>query len=172
MKYLSSSTTTLSILIAVVLFVAASLFESERTAPVPAPEAGEAATSPLGLVRADSTVRDDRAILSCRDAETRLLEEVEAAQACEVDEDCTILDYGYPIQCLTSIATSSISAVRLEYRNYEQACAYRVYYDCPSEPMQRVPVCRNSRCQVELQRNEALRQMTLDYINRQNERTP
>ena len=170
MKYLNSSTTVISIATALLLFGIASLFEREPQ--VPSAVAVDDSPPPLGQVRADSTVRDDRATLSCQDAEARLLAKVESSQACSVDEDCTILDYGYPIQCLTSISTSSVSAVRLEYRNYEEACTYRVYYDCPSEPMLRVPVCRNNRCEVELQRNEKLREMTLDYINRQDRRTP
>ena len=162
MKQLTSSTTALSIVIATVLFVIASVFDS----PPPPLYDPEVNGEWIPEVRPDTAVRDELVTQSCQQAEDRLFAAIDAAQACEVDDDCTILDYGYPIQCMTSIARESVSAVRLEYREYESSCPYRVYYDCPSEPMQRVPVCRNNRCAVELQRHEQLKQLTLDYINR------
>ena len=127
----------LSIAIAVVLFAAATWLEGEQPEPeLPPPE--KTPQMIMG-VRPDSVVRDDRDGRSCKDAEARLRATVEAAQSCEVDEDCTILDYGYPLQCMTSIAQSKVSAFRLEYQRYEESCDYRVYYDCPSEPLVRVP---------------------------------
>ena len=170
MKYLTSSTTTLAIVIAIVLFGVASLLDQRWQKPPEAPP--EIVPEMLRMADRESALPDRSAVLSCEAAETTLLATVDAAQSCEVDDDCTILDYGYPIQCLTSIAQEDVSAVRLEYRNYEESCAYRVYYDCPSEPMQRVPVCRNNRCEVELQRHDALKELTMDYINRQNDDTP
>ncbi len=154
-----------SLVIAVVLFTVATLIEGERPAPEPPP--AEATPQLIREVRPDTAVRDDRVAQTCQDAEAALMARVEAAQACEVDEDCTILDYGYPIQCLTSIAQDQVTAVRLQYRSYEESCTYRVYYDCPAEPLERVPVCRSNRCEVELRTNDQLKQLTLDYINRQ-----
>ena len=165
MKQFGSSTMAISLVIAVVLFAVASLIEGERPAPEPPP--AEDTPQIIREVRPDTAVRDDRDTQTCKAAETALMAKVEAAQACEVDDDCTILDYGYPIQCLTSIAQDQVTAVRLQYRSYEESCTYRVYYDCPSEPLKRVPICRNNRCEVELQTNDELKQLTLDYINRQ-----
>ena len=65
---------------------------------------------------------------------------------------------------MTSVAKSEITALRLEYRNYERSCLYRVYYDCPTGHMERQAVCRNNRCTVELQSNEILEEATLDYL--------
>lgn len=164
MKYLTSSTTAISLIVAVVLFGVASWFDASR----PAPEPYEPDVTPQMIreVRPDSQVRDDRVTQSCRDAEAGLLRTVDAAQSCEVDDDCVLLDYGYPIQCLTSIAQASVTAVRLEYRRYEESCSYRVYYDCPSEPMQRIPRCLNNRCEVALERNDRLMELTLEYLNK------
>ena len=170
MEQLSSSTMAISTVIAVVLFAVATFIEGERPAPEPPPE--EVTPQMIREVRPDTAVRDDQDAQSCKAAETALMARVEAAQACEVDADCTILDYGYPIQCLTSIAQDQVSAVRLQYRSYEESCTYRVYYDCPSEPLERVPVCQNNRCVVELRTNDQLKQLTLDYINRQNRQGP
>ena len=165
MKYLSSSTTAVSMIIAVVLFALATWIEGDPPEPdIPPPEV---TPQLIREVRPDTAVRDVQDAENCEAAESALMARVDAAQACQVDDDCTILDYGYPIQCLTSIAQDEVSAVRLQYRRYEEACTYRVYYDCPAEPLERVPVCRNNRCEVELRTNDQLKQMTLDYINRQ-----
>ena len=161
MKNLTSSTTAVSLVIAAILFAVASWVEGDR--PVPEPPT-ETAPTFLRQVRPDSAIRDDSVMRSCREAETKLEETLEASQYCEVDADCTIFDYGYPIQCLTSVARTEISALRLEYRNYEQSCSYRVYYDCPSEPLERHPVCRNNRCAVELRTLDLLRDQTLEHL--------
>lgn len=162
MKYMSSSTTSLSIAIAVVLFALATFIEGES----PPPELPPAEATPQFIrdVRPDSAVRDGGSAEACREAEDALKQTVETARACNVDEDCTILDYGYPLQCMTSIAQSSVSAYRLQYRQYEERCEFRVYYDCPSAPMTRVPVCRDNLCEVELTRHEALKELTMQHI--------
>lgn len=162
MKYLSSSTTAVSLVIAIVLFSVASWLDSGRPAPEPPPP--EKTPTMQTAVRADSELRDELALRSCRDAESTLMSRLEASQSCAVDSDCTIFDYGYPIQCLTSVAQSEVSALRLEYRNYEQSCDHRVYYDCPSEPMERKAVCRNNRCAVELQTLDFLKDETLRHL--------
>lgn len=162
MKYLTSSTTTLSFVIAVVLFVAASLIEGDREPPVP-PDAETTPQMHTGT-RPDSPVRDELAQRDCQAAERQLLERLEVSQSCSVDADCTIFDYGYPIQCLTSVAQSEVSALRLEYRNYEENCSFRVYYDCPSEPLERQAVCRNNRCTVELRTLDLLKERTFEHL--------
>ena len=148
--------------IAVVLFALATWIEGEQPAPEPPPP--EKTPTMIREVRPDSAVRDDRDAQTCRDAEEKLRGMVEASQSCEVDADCIIFDYGYPIQCLTSVAASEVTALRLQYRNYEESCTYRVYYDCPSEPMERQPVCRNNRCAVELRTLDLLKDQTLEYL--------
>lgn len=162
MKYLTSSTTSLSFAIAIVLFLVATLLEGDP--PPPEVLLAEDAPEMIRVVREDTAVRDTRTAEACRDAEAALVRTVENSQFCSVDSDCTILDYGYPLQCMTSIAQESVSDYRLQYRDYEERCEYRVYYDCPDAPMTRTPVCRANRCEVELSRNEVLRQLTLDHI--------
>ena len=103
-------------------------------------------------------------VSGCEQSEDILWTKVGAAQYCSIDDDCTLFDYGYPIQCLTSVAKNEITALRLEYRKYEQSCAFRVYYDCPTGNMERQAVCRSNRCAVELQSNEILEEETLDYL--------
>ena len=162
MKYLTSSTTSLSFAIAIVLFAVATLIEGDPAPPELPPE--EDTPQMLREVREDTNIRDTRTAEACREAEAALVQTLEASQYCQVDSDCTILDYGYPLQCMTSIAQDRVSAYRLQYRDYEARCEYRVYYDCPDAPMTRTPVCRANRCEVELSRNEVLRQLTLDHI--------
>ena len=158
---MSSTTTAISLVIAVVLFTVATLIEGERPEPELLPE--ERTPQMITQVRRDTQIRDERAVKPCTDAEAELRASVEAAQVCEVDEDCTIFDYGYPIQCMTAVAQSEISSLREQYREYDQSCSYRVYYDCPAEPLQRHPVCRNNRCTVEL-RTLDLKELTFDHI--------
>ena len=162
MKPRNTSHTTIAVVAAVVLFAIASWIEGDRPLFEPTPE-GEEPVS-LHQVRPDSAVRDDRVTSSCVDAEEQLRDRLAASQSCEVDADCVIFDYGYPIQCLTSVAQTEVSALRLEYRNYEASCTYRVYYDCPSEPMERQPVCRNNRCSVELGTIDLLKDRTLEHL--------
>lgn len=162
MKYLTSSTTALSMVIAVVLFVVASWFEGDPPPPLPTAEI----ESPqlIDSVRQDTPVRDETATQDCRAAEQRLRDRLDASQSCRVDADCTLLDYGYPIQCLTAVAQSEVSALRREYRNYEQACTFRVFYDCPAEPLERRAVCRNNSCVVELRTLDLLKDQTLEHL--------
>lgn len=162
MKQLTSSTTALSLVIAIVLFSVATWIDGEQPAPEPPPP--EKTPNMVTEVRQDTAVRDELAMQSCREAEDRLVAKLEVSQSCDVDADCTIFDYGYPIQCLTSVARTEISALRLEYRNYEQSCTYRVYYDCPSEPLEREAVCRNNRCAVELRTLDLLKDQTLRHL--------
>jgi len=115
-------------------------------------------------VTADSTLRSDGVLQSCREAEDSIRQIVDASQYCNVDDDCTIFDYGYPIQCLTSVAKSEITTLRKEYDKYQQSCEYRVYYDCPSEPLRRQAVCRRNHCVVVLQTIDLLRDATLNHI--------
>lgn len=101
---------------------------------------------------------------SCQETEISLRERVETARYCTTDNDCTLFDFGYPIDCMTSVAKSEITDLRYEYRRYEQSCAFRVYFDCPAEPMERRAVCQENRCSVSLQANDMLEEETLDYL--------
>ena len=162
MNSLTGPTAALSIILAVILWGLATWLEGAKNGPkTPAVEAVQAFADE---VTADSRLRSDGVLQSCREAENTIRRFVDASQNCEVDDDCTIFDYGYPIQCLTSIAKSEITTLRHEYDKYQQSCEYRVYYDCPSEPLQRKAVCRSSHCIVELQTVELLRDATLNHI--------
>jgi hypothetical protein len=101
---------------------------------------------------------------NCQQTERDIVTQVNQARACNVDDDCTIFDYGYPIQCLTAVAKTDVTALRLEYRRYEASCDFRVYYDCPTGELERQPVCRDNRCEVELVGIDDLREETLDYL--------
>jgi hypothetical protein len=102
--------------------------------------------------------------LTCEETEISLRERIETTRYCETDGDCTLFDFGYPIDCMTSVAKSGITALRLQYRDYEQSCAFRVYYDCPTEPMERRAACQENRCTVSLHTIDTLENETLDYL--------
>lgn len=106
----------------------------------------------------------DSALPSCQQTETSLRDLVDTARFCTTDSDCTLFDFGYPIDCMTSVAKAEITALRHEYRKYQQSCDYRVYYDCPSEPMRRRAVCRQNRCAVSLETVDTLKEQTLEYL--------
>jgi len=162
MKRLPYATALLSVTIAVVLWLIATWLEGDPPYLIPRPE--PVADIANAEVRPDSPVRIGPDVSGCEQSEDILRTKVDAAQYCSTDEDCTLFDFGYPIQCLTSVAKNEITALRLEYRKYEQSCAFRVYYDCPTGNMERQAVCRSNRCEVELQSNEILEEETLDYL--------
>lgn len=91
-------------------------------------------------------------LLSCQETENRLAQVVDGSRHCVTDEECTLFDYGYPIDCMTSVAKDRIPLLREEYRRYDESCEHRVFFDCPTEPYVRLPVCRDNRCVVELDR--------------------
>lgn len=162
MKSTSYPVAVISVVLAVVLWLAATWFEDdsrwlpqEGSAPEPAA---------LQAPREDSPLRVNTDALSCQQVEENLIASVAEAQYCSTNDDCTLFDYGYPIQCLTSVAKAEITSLRREYRNYEQSCAYRVYYDCPSGSMERQAVCRNNRCDVDLVSNDPLQDETLQHL--------
>ena len=159
MNRLPYTTTFIAIVIAVALWAIATWLESDSpwlTAPPIEP------VEPA--VRPDTPVRVDPNPPGCDEAEAELQRRVDAARNCSTDDDCTLFDYGYPIQCLTSVARSEITALRLAYRRYEQSCDFRVFYDCPTGRMERQAVCRANRCSVELSSNDGLEEETLDYL--------
>ncbi len=162
MKPSSYPTVLISVVAAVVLWLGATWLEDDaRWLP---PEVKNQFDSTVETPRPDTPVRADTDVLSCSQSEATLQAKVDSAQYCATDDDCTLFDYGYPIQCLTSVSKSEITALRMEYRNYENSCAYRVYYDCPSGEMERQAVCRNNRCEVELTSNDPLQDMTLQHL--------
>jgi hypothetical protein len=162
MKSPSFQTALISVVVAVVLWLAATWFEDDSRWLPPA-ALSEIDTS-LQTPRQDTPVRVDTDVLSCSQAEANLQAKVNSAEYCSIDDDCTLFDYGYPIQCLTSVAKTEITALRLEYRKYEESCAYRVYYDCPSGEMERQAVCRDNQCTVELISNDPLQDATLQHL--------
>lgn len=161
MNKLPLSISAISVAVAVVLWYIATVLEGRLSPPEPE---GSAGVPEFGRQVEESGLRGGAAAIRCLEAEQRIQERVDAARYCERDEDCTIFDFGYPIQCLTSVARSEITGLRHAYRDYEESCEFRVYYDCPSEPLEREPVCRNNRCEVELRTLDELRDQTLDYL--------
>ncbi|MDH5345167.1 MAG: hypothetical protein OEW59_05325 [Gammaproteobacteria bacterium] len=162
MKSSSRPTILVSVVLAVGLWLAATLMEDDSRWLPPVP--GEEIDTTLAATRADTPLRANTDVLSCGQVEENLTRQVGEAQSCSTDDDCTLFDFGYPIQCMTSVAKSEITALRLAYRDYEKSCAYRVYYDCPSGELERQAVCRNNRCAVELVGSEPLQDETLQHI--------
>lgn len=162
MKSSSFHTALISVTAALGLFLVASWFEDDsRWLPTARVNQIDASAQTR---RPDTPVRVATDVVSCSQVEATLRSQVEGAQYCSSDDDCTLFDYGYPIQCLTSVAISEISALRLEYREYEKSCAYRVYYDCPSGEMERQAVCRDNRCKVDLISIDPLKDATLQHL--------
>ena len=162
MNRLPFATALISVTVAVALWLIATMLEGGAPWLAPTPEPGSGIAN--GQVRPDTPVQASPDNAGCELAEDALRGKVDDAQYCSSDDECTLFDYGYPIQCLTSVAKNEITALRLEYRNYEKSCAYRVYYDCPTGRMERQAVCRSNRCAVELQSNDILEEETLDYL--------
>lgn len=159
---LTLKTTLISVIAAVVLFAIASSFEDDahwQMTTNEAPAMNPARESGVGPV-----LRTISAAENCERSENELRRSVERARVCEFDDDCTLFDFGYPIQCLTSVAKSAITALRLDYRRYGTNCDFRVYYDCPTGDMEREAVCRNNRCEVELTTLDGLTEQTLDHL--------
>lgn len=166
MNKLPFSTAVISVVAAVGLWLLATMLEDESRWQAPAVDPKSIAG--FGRQTEDSPVRGGAAALRCQESERKMQALVQQSQMCASDDDCTIFDYGYPIQCLTSVAKSEISALRIEYRHYEANCEFRVYYDCPSEPLERHPVCRNNRCEVVLRTLDYLRDKTLQHLGIEN----
>lgn len=160
----------LSIALAVILWFLATLLENRLQPPEAIPQDVQASGDPVvdagdpagGSDRNDGEPQE----MSCQESEDRLKLVIEGARSCNVDDDCTLFDYGYPLDCLSSVAKEQIPALREEYRRYGAACQHRVFYDCPTEPFVRLALCRNKRCVVELDRRDDLEDTTLDLLNR------
>lgn len=167
MHRLPLSVTALSVIVAVVLWYFATLLEGERAA-VDAPDA--AAVPAFGRQQQESGLRAGRAAERCQQTEQRLQALVDESRYCATDDDCTIFDFGYPIQCLTSVAKSEITPLRHAFSEYHESCEFRVYYDCPSAPLERRPVCRRQRCEVVLDSLDDLRNETLEHLGIEGER--
>jgi hypothetical protein len=162
MKRLPYATALISVTVAVLLWLIATWLEGDSPWLVPPPETGAGTAS--SEVRPDTPVQVRSNLAGCEQTEEALQLKVDAAQYCSTDDDCTLFDYGYPIQCLASVAKAEITALRLAFRNYEQSCPYRVYYDCPTGSLERQAVCRSNRCTVDLRSTEILEEETLDYL--------
>ena len=158
----STTVTLISVILAVTLFLIASYFEDDARWQLQGSDGSTTSVSPR--TRFESPLQTISAADNCQQAERELVRAVDGARFCRSDDDCTTFDYGYPIQCLTSVAKSEITVLRLEYRRYEASCDFRVYYDCPTGDMDRAPVCRNNQCEVALVGIDELREETMDYL--------
>ena len=161
MNRLTQVVVVLSVVMAVILWFAMTWLEQRYTAPSENPDSAELS---LGSVRSDSAAQTVAASADCADVESEMREVVERSRECRLDSDCAIFDYGYPIECLTSVARNEISSLRTEFSRYHESCEYRVYYDCPTGESSRRPVCRNRQCEVELTSPETLQEETLDHL--------
>jgi hypothetical protein len=162
MKLSSLQIGVVSVVAAAILWMVATWFEDDARW-LPVKTSGQVDTH-LQSSRPDTPVRTLTDVLSCEQSETILDEVVAAARYCSSDDDCTLFDFGYPIQCMTSVSKEQITALRIAYRRDENSCLYRVYYDCPSGEMERMPICRNNRCEVELTTTDPLQDATLQYL--------
>lgn len=146
----------LSAVVAVGLWLLATLGEMLlRPPPPPAPAVSEGPAEP-------AREPAPAAPASCPAVEDNLEALVTESRGCETDDDCTLFDYGYPIDCMTSVAKSAIPGLRTAYKQYDESCEHRLFYDCPTEPFVRVPVCRNQRCTVELFGNGSVEGRSLE----------
>lgn len=141
----------LSVIAAVVLWLVATLTDMMlRPPPPPAPQpAPEKAGSPFEPPQGAAPALP----ASCPAVEENVQALVAESRGCQTDDNCTLFDYGYPIDCMTSVAKSAVPGLRIAFRQYDESCEHRLFYDCPTEPFVRVPVCRENRCTVELFRN-------------------
>lgn len=163
MNRLGPATVLVSAIAAVLLWLLASWIEGNP--PWRAPEiSGTEATGDPSPAAPDPQIA---AAENCHDVEQEMRDLVRHSRSCVSDADCAILDYGYPIECLTSVARSEISSLRTAFRRYHRSCEYRVYYDCPTGDVQRRPVCRNRTCSVELTALDSLKDQTLDHLGLQ-----
>jgi hypothetical protein len=170
MRKFESAWLPIAVAIAVVLWLLATFLDDRMQAPEQSPAAdGAAEEADVGDERGADRPADEAVVpaISCEAFEARLTLVIDGARACNVDDDCTLFDYGYPLDCMTSVAKSDIPLLREEYRKYDEACEYRVFYDCPTDPWVRLALCRNNRCIVELDRRDDLQDSTLEQMNRQ-----
>jgi hypothetical protein len=173
MKEIGSAWLPLAVGVAVVLWLAATVLDSslqEEPGPV-APTGAEVVEDQPDEPDEDFPAGNaTNTKMSCAVTEEHLKTVIDDARYCVVDDDCTLFDYGYPLDCMTSIAKSEIPLLREEYRKYDENCEFRVFYDCPTEPYVRLALCRDNRCVVELDRRDDLQDSTLERMNRQGPR--
>jgi hypothetical protein len=161
-KKLASAWVPVSVSIAILLWLLATAVEVRLQAPDAQPPPDSAAEQDVE----DGPPDGGTVSMSCTESEERLKDVIAGARSCNTDDDCTLFDYGYPLDCMSSVAKSQIPLLRDEYRQYDEACDFRVFYDCPTEPYVRLALCRHNRCVVELDRSDDLEDSTLNQINR------
>ncbi len=152
--------------IAVVLWLLATLLQvglrPGLPVPAPLPEAAQER-----LTQETPPVRERLSLqAACTQAESEIRSIVSVARQCTANDDCTLFDYGYPIDCMTSVAKSEIVTLREGFRKYGESCEHRVFYDCPTDPFVRLPVCQSGRCEVELVDPRNLQDETLEQLER------
>ena len=170
MKEIRSAWLPLAVGVAVVLWLIATVLDSrlqEGPDPIAPTDAEVVGDEPVEDFPAGNVTNTP---MSCEATEEHLKTVIDDARYCVVDDDCTLFDYGYPLDCMTSIAKSEIPRLREEYRKYDENCEFRVFYDCPTEPYVRLALCRDNRCVVELDRRDELQDSTLEQMNRQGPR--
>jgi len=163
MNRLPLATALLSAALAAALWFIASWLQPDAQWPLPDRSAGISA--PGETMPARQMAIPDEAE-NCETVENELRETLGRSKSCSADADCAIFDYGYPIECLTSVARSQIPSLRKEFQRYHQSCEYRVYFDCPTGEMRREPVCRSNQCTVELVAPDSLTEDTLKHLER------
>jgi hypothetical protein len=161
---LTSAWVPVSVIIAVVLWFLATTLENRLRAPEPAPSPGGVSENERAERPPPET--DAAGAMSCEASESRLKGIIDNSRMCTSDDDCTLFDYGYPMDCMTSVATSQVPLLREEYEKYGAACEFRVFYDCPTEPYVRLALCRNNRCVVELDRLDSPEDFTQEQLER------
>ena len=99
MNRLPYATALISVTVAVALWIIATWLEGDPPWIVPGPDAE---TGPVAAnVRPDTPVQTVPEVSGCELAEDALRVKVDRARYCSTDDDCTLFDYGYPIQSLT-----------------------------------------------------------------------
>ena len=164
MPKLTSAWVPVSVVIAVVLWFLATALENRLRVPEPAPQSLDVAENER--VERTRNEADVAGAMSCEVSESRLKGIIDDSRMCVSDDDCTLFDYGYPMDCMTSVATSQVPLLREEYEKYDAACEFRVFYDCPTEPYVRLALCRNNRCVVELDRLDSPEDFTQEQLER------
>ena len=92
----------LSIALAVLLWLVATWFEDDsRWLPK---DTSQQTGLLLEMPRPDTLLRVNTNELSCQQVEAELMQDLAASQYCSTNEDCTLFDYGFPIQCMTSVS--------------------------------------------------------------------
>ena len=162
MNKLPLATAALAAVAALALWLLALYLEDDSHWVPPVASSSQVSGEGAGRITPDSAVAID--VPACEVVEDRLRSTVAESRACVSDRDCAVFDYGYPIDCMTSVARAEISTLRQEFSEYHASCEYRVYFDCPTGAAQRHAVCREQQCTIDLVTIDSLQDDTLDHL--------